>query len=139
MNTKILMVVSAAFMAVLGLAAMFLPEELVAAVTGLEIDELLGSTLEWIGQLIGSMYLGFAFLNWTARESVMGGIYGRPLVLGNLMHFFVGTLALWKAVGRVEETTGIMIVAAAYTVLAVLFGRVMFVQPKAMARGSAQN
>lgn len=45
-------------------------------------------------QIIGGLYLGFAMLNWFTRSARIGGIYNRPVVLGNLIHFIVVFFAL---------------------------------------------
>ncbi len=45
-------------------------------------------------QLIGAAFIGFAFGNWTARESILGGIYGRAVVVGNQTFSFIGTMVV---------------------------------------------
>jgi uncharacterized protein YqgV (UPF0045/DUF77 family) len=45
-------------------------------------------------QVLAGLYLAFAIMNWTIKASVIGGIYHRPLALGNFTHFFIGTLVL---------------------------------------------
>ena len=47
-------------------------------------------------QMVGALYLGFAMLNWMSRGSSLGGIYGRPIVVANMLHFTVASLALVK-------------------------------------------
>src|ERR1043165_8031805 len=69
-------------------------------------------------QLCGALYLGFAMLNWMARESSIGGIYNRSLAMGNFMHFFVGAPAFLKAVFRGRREWSIWCVAAIYAILA---------------------
>src|SRR5690349_3179780 len=72
MSTRIVMIASALVMAVLGFAATFLPQEILARL-GLPAD----GALPLVVQLTGALYLSFAMLNWTAKESVIGGIYNR--------------------------------------------------------------
>jgi hypothetical protein len=43
----------------------------------------------WLGELIGAGWLAVAALNWLSRSSVLGGVYGRPIVAANLALFFI--------------------------------------------------
>lgn len=81
-------------------------------------------------QITGAMYLGFAILNWMARDVLIGGIYARPVALGNFLHFAVGTLTLWKTIGG-GALRGREIIAGAivYSVFAAWFGLVLFGHP----------
>ena len=126
-KTKLLMVSSAAVNATLGLAASFLPREIASYTTA----EDSGLSLLLI-QAAGALYLGFAFLNWMLRGNPMGGIYGRPVVVGNLLHFVVMAIALWKAVASGPRLLPIVVATIVYTVFAVWFGLVMFATPYAM-------
>jgi len=47
-------------------------------------------------QLLGAALLGVGAMNWTARGSVLGGIYGRAVVAGNQTHLTVGAILLVK-------------------------------------------
>lgn len=89
MPAKALMMASAIFLALLGLFTSFFPYE-VLAMHGTEPD---GPTVLLI-EMMGALYLGFALLNWTARGVVIGGIYARPLALGNFLHFAMVTVML---------------------------------------------
>lgn len=51
----------------------------------------------WLGQLLGAAWLGVAALNWLQRGAVLGGIYGRPVVIANLTLYFVSALSLLRA------------------------------------------
>ncbi len=81
MHSRILMMTSAAFLAVLGLATSYMPQE-VLGLHGTVPDT---PTLLLV-QMAGALYLGFAILNWTARGILIGGIYARPVALGNFLH-----------------------------------------------------
>ncbi len=132
MNSRILMIASAAVMAAIGLVLSFAPVEALALL-GHPASGLLPVLL----QLAGALYLGFAFMNWTAKGSVLGGIYGRAIVLGNFLHFTMGALALLKvAIGPGGEAS-IWILSAVYVVFAVWFARTLFTQP-AEARRTAE-
>jgi hypothetical protein len=117
------MSISAAFMALLGLAGSFLPEASLRLI-GTEPD----TPTVILVQVTAALYMGFAIVNWMARGTVIGGIYGRPLTMGNLLHFAVVAALLIKA-SVVHQTIGVMLIAAAYTFLAGWFGVVMFTYP----------
>jgi len=120
MSTKILMSSSALVMAALGVAATFLPQEIIAALGGS------GRTLPLLVQVLGAAYLGFAMLNWMAKESLIGGIYSRPVSMGNFLHFAVAGIALVKAVAAGERAVAVLVCTAIYVVFAVAFGAVVF-------------
>ena len=82
-------------------------------------------------QVVGALYLGFAVLNWMARDVLIGGIYARPVALGNFLHFGVVGLAVWKAIAAGTSRGGDIIAAAiVYSVFAVWFGLVAFTHPR---------
>lgn len=121
MNTRLLMRASAVFLGVLGAAATFLPQEiLVRAGTSPA-----GFSVVLV-QITGALYLGFAMLNWMAQGSVIGGIYSRPIAIGNLTHFMIAALALVKVVLAGQHAPVAIVAAAAYTIFAVSFGLVTF-------------
>ena len=65
-------------------------------------------------QTVGAAYLAFAMLNWMSRGSTIGGIYGRPLVVANVVHFTMVAILLIKWAGS-GAPPGIMVCAALYT------------------------
>ena len=123
MKTKILMMLSATFLALLGLLTSYFPDK-VLETHGTVPDN---ATLLLI-QMMGALYLGFAILNWTARGVLMGGIYARPLALGNFLHFAMVGVMLAKAAythGVVQLATS----AAVFSAFAIWFGIVLFTSP----------
>jgi len=124
MNTKLLMISSALIMGVVGIFLEFVPHEVLnyfgSQSTG--INPLLM-------QLTGALYLGFAMMNWMAKTVLIGGIYARPLAIGNFVHFLVGALALLKYGFSSSITVTIWILAIIYSLLAILFGIVFWTHP----------
>ena len=117
------MTTSAIFMALLGLSASFLPQELLAFANA-EV----GRFAIVLVQVTGALYLGFAFLNWMARGVLIGGIYSRPLALGNFMHFAVVTTVLAKVLVT-EFSLFTMVGVSIYAVFAAWFALVLFTHP----------
>ena len=130
MGTKVLMITSAFFMAVLGIAATFMPREILSY---------FNARPDWFSlaavQTAGALYLGFAILNWTARRNIIGGIYSKPISLGNFLHFVAAGLSLLK-----KMTTGgtgiiFIIITILYLIFAVWFGLVTFTHPAKASAG----
>ena len=121
LNTKLLMTVSAVVLGLGGLAVSFAPDELLEFFDVAE-REPLPSLLK----IMGGLYLGFAIMNWTAKGNMIGGIYGRPVAIGNFLQFFVGAIVLAKLL--VAGATGAAVIAAlvVYAVFCVLFGWLVF-------------
>lgn len=125
MNTKTLMISSCIFLGALGITLSFIPDEIIS---GLGIIPNPISTL--LLQLLGSLYMGFALLNWMAKGSLIGGIYNRPVSIGNLMHFSVGAISLIKIITKIESPLEIIIpLTVVYTIFALFFGYVFKTNP----------
>ena len=118
------MLLSAAFMLVLGLVTTFAPSELLASNGGRP-----GITSTLLVQAVGGLYLGFAILNWMAKDNLIGGIYSRPVALGNFLHFFTVAMALIKANAVGQRSATLLILTFCYAVFAVWFGLVLFTHP----------
>ena len=125
MHTRILMTTSAALMAVIGIAASFLPQE-VLGLHGTVPD----NATVLIVQMAGAVYIGFAMLNWMARGILIGGIYARPVASGNFLHFVMVAIALIKA-AMTHAALPLAISALVFSVFAVWFGLVVFRAPAA--------
>lgn len=86
-------------------------------------------------QMWGAALLGFAAMDWTARGSVLGGIYGRAVVIGNQTHFTVGVLLLLgHALEPGAAPATFWALGALYVVGAVFFGYLAFVSSGFSAR-----
>jgi drug/metabolite transporter (DMT)-like permease len=121
------MTASAAVLGIAGIVLIFLPQEFA------NLFNLAGT--EIILQVLGALYFGFAMLNWAARANLIGGIYSRPVAIGNLTHFAIGGLALVKLAFHHHSPSYIWI-AIVYSVFAILFGYVFYTSP-AMKNKSA--
>lgn len=124
MNTKILMISSALFMGISGLALQFFPNEILGRV-GTTATGIVPSFV----QISAAAYLGFAMMNWMAKTVLIGGIYARPMAMGNLVHFMVGALALLRYAFSAPDLWAIWVVAIIYSIFGILFGIVVFTHP----------
>lgn len=122
-NTRFLMSASAAYMALVGLTAALFEEELLAhfgaATTGFP-TVLVG--------VVAGLYLGFAVLNWMARGNLIGGVYSRPVALGNFAHFLGVAIILLQQVPATSHTLELGVTAGLNSIFAATFGYVVFGQ-----------
>ena len=125
MSTKILMTSSALFLAIIGILLSFLPNEIMDY---LNVESNI-ITLLFL-KILSALYLGFGILNWMAKGTIIGGIYNRPIAIGNLMHFGVGAIALVKIVSNIQTHSEIIIsLAVVYVIFAILFAYVFKTNP----------
>ena len=119
-ESQLLMMIASAALGAAGLACLFLPAELLilASIAPAKASET-------FIQVTGALYLGFAMMNWAAKTVLIGGIYARPLALGNFFHFMVGAIATGELAFR-HPTLVWIAIAALYAVLAAWFGRILF-------------
>jgi hypothetical protein len=82
-----------------------------------------------LGQLISAGWLALAWLNWNQRRMIVGGIYGRPTVLANLMLYLVSAFSLGHPVmaGGASPVTRCLTVL--FAVMAVLYGALLMRGP----------
>jgi len=121
MNTKLLMTISSLILGLAGIIALFAPDVLLKMLYVPAVN-----SLSVLVQLTGALYFSFALMNWTAKDSTIGGIYARPVSLGNFGHFFTGTLILAKYLFSVEFTLSILLVLTVYAVFALIFYWLVF-------------
>lgn len=124
LHTRLLMSLSAVFLAALGVLITFLPQELLTHV-GAPAE----GALVQLMQLLGALCLGLAALNWMSRGSHLGGIYGRPVSMANFFSFAIGAVALVKSAAGQQFTVEITAMAAVYSLFAIWFGLVLFTHP----------
>jgi hypothetical protein len=124
MNTNLLMTSSAIVMGITGLGLSFMPHELLHFLNPGNPSALDGLVL----QVLGALYFAFAMINWTAKANLIGGIYGRPIAIGNLSHFIIGSLALVKGYSTGQNFV-VLIATGVYVVFGILFTIVFFRHP----------
>ncbi|HLA58944.1 MAG TPA: hypothetical protein VK622_09300 [Puia sp.] len=122
MNTKLLMSFSAAVMGITGIVLTFFPQEFAGFFNMADTNIILL-------QVLGGLYFGFAILNWAAKANLIGGIYSRPVAMGNFTQFLIGGLALLKFATHNTANTYVWIAVILYLAFAILFGIVLFTSP----------
>jgi hypothetical protein len=109
-----------------GLALTFGPDEVLRSAGGSATPLDL-----WLVQLLGAALLGLAVLNWVQRYALVGGIYGRPLLLANLIFSTVGFFASART-WSVHGGRLVPIVSVMLGLLLLGFGRALSRTPAAV-------
>lgn len=124
MNTKFLMMASAVIMGIAGIILTFLPDE-IANYAGLASTDFSPLLL----QILGALYFAFALLNWMAKANLIGGIYSKPVAMGNFAHFLVAGLAIIRSAFANQTDIALWIGAIIYSTFAIMFAIVAFGNP----------
>ena len=83
MKTKLLMTSSALFCGIIGTPSSLF--YLIEIAEYLSVEPTISAIL--FLQILGAIYLGFGILNWTAKGTLIGGIYNKPIALGKPIAF----------------------------------------------------
>ena len=79
-------------------------------------------------QLLGGAWLGVAALDWFTRGQSIGGIYGRPVVLCNLMLYLVTATTSLKA-AKLSPDDPLLVAGIIAAVMTTLYARLLFRPP----------
>lgn len=83
----------------------------------------------WLGQLLAAAWLAIAALNWLSQSVLLGGIYGRPVVLANAGLYFITATTMLKGVMRRDMPAGIWLVVIPAVVFTAIYGWLLFRGP----------
>ena len=82
-----------------------------------------------IAQLYGAALAGLATVSWVSRRALLGGIFGRAVVVGGATHGMIGALTLAREVfirHAFPITPVVWVALGAYVVLGCGFAVLMF-------------
>jgi len=130
MLSRVLMTTSAVFLIGSGAVLNFAPQE-VAAQVGVSG----GAMATLVFQVLAGLLMGMGIVNWMSRGNVIGGIYGRAILLGNSLQFVVGAFGLARAVGG-DAPPVMLALVGAYLLFAVGFLYLMFFGNPVRAQGA---
>lgn len=88
MISKAILTATAIVYGIHGVALLF-ASDLTAGLFGITLTK----KMTFAAQFFAGALLGMAVLNWYNRVSIVGGIYGRPLVMMNLMYGLISFLS----------------------------------------------
>jgi Na+-driven multidrug efflux pump len=128
MNTKVVTTICAVFLGIIGILLTFAPQE-ISLFFNLNLNKIVLLML----QVIGALYFSFAMLNWMIRGGVIGGIYNKPAVTANFIHFFIVAMALIKSIISDHSIHFVFwILAVVYTIFAGLYGFILQRHPRSI-------
>ena len=119
--TRAIMLTSSALLVVYGGACLFVPEAFAAA---LHLSEGAAVTLPAVAA--GALALGA--VNWVGRGAIYGGIYGKPIVLGNFTNAAITTLT-WAPLLLHHPSALAGIITVMFLLYWVAFTRLLFWPP----------
>ena len=121
----------------LGVAAVMLIFAPEVVLTRVAIEPSAGAQV--IAQLYGAALFGLAMTAWIGRTLLLGGIYGRAIVVGGFAHALVGVFALAHVVRASMSNALVWGACATYAVLALWFGSLMFGRGPASPAGEGST
>lgn len=125
MNTKLVMTFSAVTLLAAGVAMTFIPNIILN-----NLDIIVSRSSLYLVQIIGALYFSYGLLNFMSKASIMGGIYNRPIAMGNFSHFLIAGLALLKGLmANPASPVIIWIMGVLYGLFAIAFGIILFTNP----------
>lgn len=115
---------SAAYLGVLGFVMLFAADTILPIVI-----PAFPLSAVWLGQLIAGAWLALAAMNWQARNTILGGIYGRPVVYSNVMLFVVTALGVFRAALVAQASPMLWLVVGPSAIFALVYGVLLFRGP----------
>ncbi len=124
-NTQTLLLASTIFNGMMGLLTSFLPQEV------LKITDLPTSPVNvLLLQILSAFYIGLAMINYMSKDAVIGGIYNRPILMGNIAYHSIASIALVKhALNQGMSSTTLITLTVVYCILSLGFLKLFFVDP----------
>ena len=83
----------------------------------------------WLGQLLAAAWLSVATLNCLSQSLLLGGIYGRPVVLTNAVLYVVAAMTLLKIVTRSSAPAAIWLLVVPIMLFAGVYAWLLFRGP----------
>lgn len=124
--SHLLMWSSASFNGILGIIFSFFPQEVLS-----QFGEAIGPLTTLALQILGAFYMGLALMNYTGKKAVVGGIYNRPIQMGNTVYCSIAAITLIKYMAGQSFiiAPAIMVVSLTYVLLAGSFLKLLFTSP----------
>lgn len=121
MSSKLLLSIAAFILGLPGIFLLFAPDLALASIGGNPLPD-----AQLFTQLAGGLAFALGINNWMARGAVIGGIYGRPLLMTDLCAFFIMGLGLLKAPGELGSQPIVIAAGVLYLLCGLAFGRLLF-------------
>lgn len=124
-TTQTLLVASTIFNGIMGLLTSFLPQEV------LKINDLPTSPLNVLFlQILSAFYIGLAMINYMSKDAVIGGIYNRPILMGNIAYHSIASITLVKyALNQGMFSKTLITLTVVYCIISLGFLKLFFAGP----------
>lgn len=132
-NSTVISTVSTVVLGVAGIALLFGADVLIP-----RVFPGIGPGAAMLGQLIAAGWLAVAWLDWNQRHTLLGGIYGRPTVLSNVMLYFVSALSLARPAMASDASAGLQALALVFAVMALVYSGLLMRGPFGAIAPAAQ-
>ena len=126
MRADPLLVASGLVYGAAGLGLIFLPVETISA-----IGAGAAPAGVWVAQITGAALFALSQLNWMQRFAKVGGIFGRPVLVPNVVFTTVAFFASVRSWRREPERLEIAVAATVLAVLGMLFMMRLLARPRA--------
>ena len=83
----------------------------------------------WLGQFLAAAWIALGLLNWFNQQTLLGGIYGRPVAMTNAVFYFIAAISLVKVAARGELPAGVWAVAVPMALFAIAYTWLLFRGP----------
>lgn len=83
----------------------------------------------WLGQLLAAAWLAVGTLNWLSQSTLLGGIYGRPIVLANVALYFIAATVLGRVVARADAPAALWLLVVPAVLFTGIYGWLLFRGP----------
>ena len=116
---------SALLLGLTGVALLFAADVMMA-----RMAPAMPASAAWLGQVLGAALIALAWLNWLNQHVLLGGIYGRPVVLPNAAFYFISALSVLRAASRLgSHATLLWTLGGALGIFALAYGWLLYRGP----------
>jgi hypothetical protein len=82
-----------------------------------------------LGQLVAAGWLALAWLDWSQRRLLIGGIYGRPMVLANFALYMVSAFSVARPAMAAGAPPALWLLTFLFAVLALVYAALLIGGP----------
>jgi hypothetical protein len=87
---NIIVYINLVYTTIFGLILTFAPDELMHYINAHNQNGVI------LIQFLGAFFISYSIMNWMSKDSILGGIYGKSIMLGNCVFYVSSAFALYK-------------------------------------------
>ena len=123
MQTKFLMIGTTILFTLSGIVLLFFPDHLIRILN-------FPAQTDFIFQINAAGWLAMATLNYTGRNAIYGGIYGKPITMANFIFGFISTLLLLSAPPKYDTGLAGWLLISVFGLYTTGFSKLLFFPAK---------